>query len=341
MATNMSDVPADPSAMGWNHPHIPFAIGISLGSGLATAVGGSLVFFPELMKRVPQATLLAISLALSAGVMIYVSFIEIFAKSYDAISSSPGISESGAAAITTVCFFAGMFFCVLLEIAVHKLSSIDGVDHGATCAAQTELFHHEHDHMHQAEENGCAAECEENGCANVTTAQASGSGGEPLEANGQVHINIVSDSSTGTKAENGKEQPKALSTAASTSEAAPTLGDPLEKQSLKRMGLMTACAIAIHNFPEGLATFLATVSSPQLGASLGVAIAVHNIPEGLCVAMPIYYATGSKWKGFMWSVLSGLTEPIGGILGFAALQPVFTDVSIARVHCTHPLTRST
>ena len=76
--------------------------------------------------------------------------------------------------------------------------------------------------MHQAEENGCAAECEENGCANVTTAQASGSGGEPLEANGQVHINIVSDSSTGTKAENGKEQPKALSTAASTSEAAPT-----------------------------------------------------------------------------------------------------------------------
>merc|ERR1712166_868686 len=57
--------------------------------------------------------------------------------------------------------------------------------------------------------------------------------------------------------------------------------------------------------------------------SLGVAIAIHNIPEGLCVAMPIYYATGNKWKAFGWSLLSGVTEPIGGILGFAALQPVF------------------
>merc|ERR550514_664657 len=89
---------------------------------------------------------------------------------------------------------------------------------------------------------------------------------------------------------------------------------------------MTAAAIAIHNFPEGLATFLATVADERLGASLGVAIAVHNIPEGLCVAMPIYYATGSKWRAFFWSLLSGVTEPIGGILGFAALQPVFTDL---------------
>jgi zinc transporter ZupT len=58
----------------------------------------------------------------------------------------------------------------------------------------------------------------------------------------------------------------------------------------------------------------------QVGASLGVAIAVHNIPEGLCVAMPVYYATGSKWKAFGWALLSGLTEPIGGIVGYAVLQ---------------------
>ena len=87
-----------------------------------------------------------------------------------------------------------------------------------------------------------------------------------------------------------------------------------------------ALAIAIHNFPEGLATFLATVADTSVGLSLGVAIAVHNIPEGICVAMPIYYATGNKWKAFGWSLLSGVTEPIGGILGFAALQPVFTDL---------------
>ena len=87
-----------------------------------------------------------------------------------------------------------------------------------------------------------------------------------------------------------------------------------------------ALAIAIHNFPEGLATFLATVADTSVGLSLGVAIAVHNIPEGICVAMPIYYATGNKWKAFGWSLLSGVTEPIGGILGFAVLQPVFTDL---------------
>merc|ERR1711935_601542 len=95
---------------------------------------------------------------------------------------------------------------------------------------------------------------------------------------------------------------------------------------LASMGAMTALAIAIHNFPEGLATFLATVADTSVGLSLGVAIAVHNIPEGICVAMPIYYATGNKWKAFGWSLLSGVTEPIGGILGFAALQPVFTDL---------------
>ena len=89
---------------------------------------------------------------------------------------------------------------------------------------------------------------------------------------------------------------------------------------------MTALAIGIHNFPEGLATFMATLEDAKVGASLGVAVAVHNIPEGLCVAMPIYYATGSPHKGFLWAFLSGLSEPIGGILGFAALQPVFTPL---------------
>ena len=70
-------------------------------------------------------------------------------------------------------------------------------------------------------------------------------------------------------------------------------------------------AIAIHNFPEGLATFVATLSSPSLGVALAIAIALHNIPEGVCVAMPVYYATGSKWKGFLWAFLSGISEPFG------------------------------
>eukprot|EP00854_Cymbomonas_tetramitiformis_P015289 gene15289-18090_t len=101
-------------------------------------------------------------------------------------------------------------------------------------------------------------------------------------------------------------------------------GGGLEEESakdeeLQRMGLMTGLAIALHNFPEGLATFVATLADSSLGISIAIAIALHNIPEGVCVAMPIYYATGSKWKGFFWSFMSGVSEPIGGLLGYLVL----------------------
>lgn len=78
-----------------------------------------------------------------------------------------------------------------------------------------------------------------------------------------------------------------------------------EKQELLRMSLNTAIAIALHNFPEGLATFLSTLADPSVGFVLAVAISIHNIPEGLCVAMPVYYATGNRWKALGWMVLAG------------------------------------
>ena len=74
---------------------------------------------------------------------------------------------------------------------------------------------------------------------------------------------------------------------------------------------MAAAAIAIHNFPEGIATFIVGLATPILGIALAVAIAVHNIPEGASVAIPIYYATGKKWKGLLWAFLSGISEPFG------------------------------
>jgi len=82
------------------------------------------------------------------------------------------------------------------------------------------------------------------------------------------------------------------------------------------MGLFSAVAIAIHNFPEGLATFLGALNNPKLGVSIAVAIAIHNIPEGLAVSAPIYFATGSRSKAFWYSFLSGLAEPIGGLVGY-------------------------
>ena len=84
-----------------------------------------------------------------------------------------------------------------------------------------------------------------------------------------------------------------------------------DKRKLKRMGVLTGLAIGLHNLPEGLATFVATLSSPSLGGALAIAIALHNIPEGMCVSMPVYYATGSKVKGFLWAFLSGVSEPLG------------------------------
>jgi ZIP family zinc transporter len=86
------------------------------------------------------------------------------------------------------------------------------------------------------------------------------------------------------------------------------------------MGLFTALAIGIHNFPEGLATFLAALQDPGLGIAIAIAIALHNIPEGISVSVPIYYATGNRKKAFVYSVLSGLAEPIGAVVAFVAIR---------------------
>jgi len=96
-------------------------------------------------------------------------------------------------------------------------------------------------------------------------------------------------------------------------------------QKLYRMGLFTALAIAIHNFPEGLATFASALKDPKLGVAIAVAIAIHNIPEGIAVSIPIYYATGSRKKAFVYSFLSGVSEPVGALVGFVILRSFFND----------------
>ncbi len=90
--------------------------------------------------------------------------------------------------------------------------------------------------------------------------------------------------------------------------------------ALRRMGIMTALAIAIHNFPEGIATFASAMVSPELAIPIAVAIAIHNIPEGIAVSIPIYYSTGSRSKAFWLSLSSGMAEPVGGLIGFLLLR---------------------
>lgn len=97
------------------------------------------------------------------------------------------------------------------------------------------------------------------------------------------------------------------------------------KLKLLRMGTLTALAIAIHNFPEGLATFLGALRDPSLGVAIAVAIAIHNIPEGISVSVPIFYATGSRKKAFAYSFLSGLAEPVGVVVGYTILRPFMND----------------
>lgn len=100
------------------------------------------------------------------------------------------------------------------------------------------------------------------------------------------------------------------------------------KHRIKRAGLITAIAIAVHNFPEGLATYLVSSQDLSLGIPVAIAIAIHNIPEGIAVALPIYHASGKKRQAIWYSFLSGISEPIGGILGIICLKWFMPEWSI-------------
>jgi len=96
---------------------------------------------------------------------------------------------------------------------------------------------------------------------------------------------------------------------------------------LYRTGIFVAIALAIHNFPEGISTFVAALQDPKLGLAIAIAIAIHNIPEGISVSVPIYYATGSRKKAFIYSFLSGLAEPLGAVIGYVFFIQFLGDVA--------------
>ncbi|MFW5888742.1 MAG: zinc transporter ZupT [Bacillota bacterium] len=202
---------------------------VTLGAGLATGIGSLLAFY----RKKTDAKFLSTALGFSAGVMIYVSFVEIFPKAKDNLGG-----DSKAYLLATIAFFVGIALIAFIDKIVPSAEN-------------------------------------------------------PHE------IRDVTD-----------------------------LNDEANKKSLMRMGLFSALAIGIHNFPEGLATFIAMLDSPTLGISIAIAIAIHNIPEGIAVSVPIYYATGDKKKALKYSFLSGLSEPIGAIVGYILLITIFGQGSM-------------
>ncbi|HSA06322.1 MAG TPA: zinc transporter ZupT [Candidatus Gastranaerophilales bacterium] len=212
--------------------NILFAFSLTLFAGLTTGIGGILAFF---IKK-ENLTALSLGLGFSAGVMIYVSFIEIIKKAESSMISVLG--ENLGSWLAIMAFFAGIAIAFAVDWFL------------------------------------------------------------PENIN-QDELSVEKD----------EKNPN------------------LYSQKLHRMGIFTAMAIAIHNFPEGLATFMAGLSNPTLGISIAVAIAIHNIPEGIAVSLPIYNVTGSKKKAFLYSALSGLAEPLGAILGYTLLRFLFNDLT--------------
>jgi ZIP family zinc transporter len=206
-----------------------FAFGLTLFAGLSTGIGSLMA----LLSRKFNPKFLAGSLGFSAGVMIYVSLVEIFVKAKDSLVEVHGLKAGNV--YTVIAFFAGIAVIALIDRLIPS-------------------FENPHEIKN-------------------------------IEMKNLTHVH---------------------------------------DQKLLRMGLFSALAIGIHNFPEGLATFMAGLADPTLGVSIAVAIAIHNIPEGIAVSVPIYFATRNRSKAFWLSFTSGLAEPVGALLGYFILLHFFS-----------------
>ncbi|MDZ7664436.1 MAG: zinc transporter ZupT [Desulfotignum sp.] len=218
--------------MAYDAGTVLFAFSLTLMAGLSTGIGSALAFF----AKTTNTRFLTASLGFSAGVMIYVSLVEIFVKARDALEATLGPFQGYL--ITTLAFFGGIVLIAVIDLLVPD-------------------FENPHE------------------------------------------IRDVED--------------------------IPNRDLTINKKNLHRMGIFSALAIAIHNFPEGIATFVGALADPALGMSIAVAVAIHNIPEGIAVSVPIFYATGSRKKAFGLSFLSGLAEPAGAVIGYFLVLRYFTD----------------
>lgn len=103
---------------------------------------------------------------------------------------------------------------------------------------------------------------------------------------------------------------------------------PENNNNLFRVGIISMIAIILHNIPEGMATFIATSSDVSLGITLTIAIALHNIPEGISISLPIYYSTNNKKKAFLYTFISGMSEPFGAFIAYSLLTPFINNITL-------------
>jgi zinc transporter, ZIP family len=226
-----------------------FALGLTLAAGLSTDIGSAIAFF----AKQTSYRFLSITTGFSAGVMLYVSFVEILPKGADSLGVAYG--PYWGHWVNAAAFFGGIAFIAIIDNLIPKAAN-------------------------------------------------------PHETHSVQELAPLHDPAAPVPDFAGLEKQKA--TFGSHDHRVPN-------HKLLRMGLFTALAIGIHNLPEGLATFLAALEDPALGVAIAVAIALHNIPEGIAVSVPIFYATGRRKKAFLYSLASGLAEPVGAAIGYLAI----------------------
>jgi len=239
-------------------------------AGSATAVGGSVVFFPKLVQQ-ENHIFLAGSLAFASGVMIFLSFADLLEESREEFEEA-GYDDANVTLYVMLSLFAGFATVILLDFVVHRF--IGNGDHDG------------HGHHHGG-----------NKPAVPDNKQQSPS--EPL---------IRSSDSPEDNPEGGGSKQSLL-----------------DHQHMHQMGVKVAGAVFIHNFPEGLAVFIAALTDLKSGVALAIAVGLHNIPEGLVVAIPVFYGTGNRLSAFAAAATSGGAQIIGGALGYLFLKDTITD----------------
>mmetsp|Transcript_23194 Transcript_23194/g.32397 ORF Transcript_23194/g.32397 Transcript_23194/m.32397 type:complete len:479 (+) Transcript_23194:115-1551(+) len=366
----------DDESEGYSNSDAAIAFAIVLFAGLSTAVGASAVFFPRIVSLASPG-FLAGALGFSAGVMLFLSFAEIFPVAIDHFGAHHEHDDAFMYAVFS--FFGGVIIMQISNFVVNKLNP-SGHGHAHECAegefvqschedlchepaltaphcisctdnplgelsewqdrAKEEIKHqHKGNDTHvkrdyqadQTTENTSPSisDCCNNpsGCSkNINTCTLDNMDkeqGEAPTANGDEDKDFKADAEekdvSDAHSDHGHSHSHDHAHPSSRHFSVCDHTDPHEQKKVLNAGVSTALAISIHNFPEGLATFIAGVEEPKVAGVLALAIVLHNIPEGLCVALPIYYGTGNRLKGFLWGAFSGLSEPLAAALTWVIL----------------------